>query len=148
MKTGNYKAKCVDVCLGYTKSGSQMIEMLMEAVDEECAGERISCVMSFSGKAAPYTLDRMRLCGWKDLQPIEDVMKNVVEIRVYDDEYEGKVRQKCEIVTPQTSLRTGKDFRMGKRDAAEFLRSLVTPENATPPAKPMRQMGDDEDLPY
>jgi len=146
MKNGDKEATIIDVCLGYAKSGGQQIEFLFE-VEEDGIKDQIGCANSFAGKAAPYTLDKMRRCGWKDLEPVETLIGKRARIRVYDELCDdGVTRQRCEIPLG-ASLRTKPENRMNKREADSFLRSLVQPANAKPATKPMREMGDDDDMP-
>lgn len=146
ISNGKHSAKAVDATLGYAKNTSQQIEILFEICGNDPAkGERISYTGSFSGGAAVYTLQAMRLCGWDTGHPVADVCRNTVEIDVVEEEYNGRMRQKVRVFAPREGLRTPEHARMSSADADSFLASLCGDAPA-PAAKRAREPGEDDDL--
>ncbi len=126
MNNGRCNAKAVDTAMGYSRNGKQQIEILLEAVDGDSAGERISYIGSFSGGAAQYALEAMRACGWESGRPVvAENFPNVVPIEVHEEEYDGKTRQKVRIFTPRKTLVTKIENRMSPIDADAFLASIT-----------------------
>lgn len=148
MNNGHYRAKGVDVTLA-EKNKKQFIEILFEIQEGPSKGERISVYGYFVGGATDITLDMMRLCGWDSGQDIKGVLRNVVEIEVYEETYDGKTSQKAKVVRPRAALSTREQNRMTSAQARDFLDSLCAP---APPnggnGKSVREPGEEDDLPY
>jgi hypothetical protein len=101
MYPSKFRAKAVDVGLGFTNNGNEQIGVVFEVVEGDCAGEEITWYGFFTEKTAQRTIESLRYCGWQgnDLASIdvEDIPK-VVQIVVEEDEYEGKRRLRVQWV--------------------------------------------------
>lgn len=57
--------------------------------------------LSFAPKAQRFSIERLRACGWsgKDVRKLDGIEKNEIDVSIALDQFEGKVRWKCEIMT-------------------------------------------------
>lgn len=103
MQAGTFKARVIDVELGYTDSGNEQVALLFETQ----TGETISWYGTFTEKATPYTIKDLRACGWtgNDLATlgVEDLASDV-EIVVEEDMYNGKSRLKVKWINGANRL--------------------------------------------
>jgi hypothetical protein len=63
--------------------------------------QRRSIVLYFSTASREFSVERLRACGWKgtNIADLTGVDTNDVDIEIRQEEYEGKTRNKYEIMT-------------------------------------------------
>lgn len=135
IKDGSYRAQVIGATFGYTRNQKQQIEILLriEGTDED-----VSCLSSFSGDAAQYTLEKMRTCGWSDSDGTNlGNMRNTVDVVLATKTNEYGTRQEVMIYPPRKpgTLRTPEHARMHEDEAAFMLSSLGVPV-AAPAQRP------------
>lgn len=145
MINGKYSGKVLDACVGHSKAGALQVELLLGTADEqEC-----SCFLSLSGKAMPYTIDKLKFLGLEDGRGPETVIGADVEWELSSEEYNGKQQQRCNIFTRKPGLMTKPADRLTGKEAA----SILFPAAYVPPAQrgngqtQQREPGED-DMPF
>jgi len=97
MEAGTHVARIVSTAIGTTKKGEPQVLIRFE----NDHGEHITWYGYFSHKALPYTLERLKTCGWdavangndvSSLHQSEMLVGNQVELVCEEEEYEGKPR--------------------------------------------------------
>lgn len=134
IKDGSYRGQVIAAAFGYTRNQKQQIEILLK-LD---TGEEVSYFGSFSGKAAQYTLEAMRLCGWSESDGTNlGNMRNVVDVvlATKTDDYGTKQEARIYAPRPAGTLRTRDDARMTDDEAAFLLQANGIPV-ATPAQRP------------
>lgn len=98
IKSGIYKAKVVKGSEEYGESANKTPELLLRVHVPELQRE-LTVVLYFSESASPYSLERLRLCGWKgtDLSDLTGVDENEIEIEVKYEDYQGAPKMKVGI---------------------------------------------------
>lgn len=97
MDEGTYKAKAVDVELGYAQTGTPQVAVLFEVLEGDEAGSRITWYGYFTDGTSQRTIESLRNCGWKgnDLSELEpSLLPDDVQIVVQHQEYNGAMRAK------------------------------------------------------
>lgn len=63
-------------------------------------GETMTVTFPFAGKAPEYSMKKLRMLGWTgdDVTELTGIGANEVDVRVYEETYNGKTQTKCEIV--------------------------------------------------
>ncbi len=107
MKTGIFRGKAVleSVQYGDTSNGHPQIAINMRMrVDDKGEMQDATTFLIFSQESAPYSFERLRRLGWEgsDLTNLKGIDKNEVDVRVWQDTYDGKPQIKCEIGTGGT----------------------------------------------
>jgi hypothetical protein len=103
---------------------------------ENAAGDYITYYGSLSDRALPYTVERLRNCGWEgdDLSTIGSIVGNVADIKVVEDEYNGNVSLKVgSIYKPKNRKPT--DAATVKAIAAQYMGRIaaLAADRAEPP---------------
>ena len=97
---GTYTARAIagSEQYGATKNGT---EQIIIDLDLPSIGRQLSTVLFFSDKAAPYSLERLRACGWHgdDVTQLAGIDANAVPVAVRYEMYDGKEQMKVEIIT-------------------------------------------------
>lgn len=92
MQSGTYIARAVDIDMGFAETGTPQYAVVFKIED---TGEHITWYGFMTEKTAERTLESLRYCGWRGMDPgaieIEDLPEQV-EIVVEEDEYNGNVR--------------------------------------------------------
>lgn len=150
LAVGTYTARAVKGSEQYTadKGGNLMLGLDMQVEGGDAEGSQMTLTMSFSGKAAEYSIKKLRMLGWTgtDVTDLAGIDANAVPVRVYEEEYDGKTRRKIEIVYGGGSFKfkDQADERMKKQFAASLkgLAASIPPQgdhaptqNATGPIK-------------
>jgi hypothetical protein len=89
IKTGIYKARAIDPVKGgyveqaYGKSKSGIPELFLR-VEISSIGRVLTTPLYFSAEAAPYSVSRLRACGWKgeDLSDLTGVDANEIDVDI------------------------------------------------------------------
>ena len=123
---------------GQTKNGNDQIVIDLNLLD---IGEKVSTFLVFTDKAAEYSLDRLRACGWKgdDLSNLDGIDANEVEVEVKYEQYNGETKMKVQIITGggAVKLKDQLDDKGKKAFAAKYrdLAKSVAPKAAAPKAE-------------
>jgi hypothetical protein len=100
MEPGKYRAKATqDVQFGVSANGNLQIAVCFELLSGEHAGRTISWVGTFGdGKSTEITIKALESCGWKGIDPTEDltgITDNEVELVVENETgNDGKIYSK------------------------------------------------------
>lgn len=105
-KVGIYKGRAVKGADGswaqYGKRENGNHELLLNVKLEIDGGALVRTVpLYFSQAAAPYSLERLRALGWKgeNLANLDGIETNEVDVEVTQEQYDGKTRNKYNIMT-------------------------------------------------
>jgi hypothetical protein len=103
MKFGIFKARAVlgTEQFGETSNGHpQLALMFRMKIDDHGSTQEASTFLIFSPESAPYSYERLRACGWEgnDLTDLKGVDKNEVDLKIWEDSYQGKPQVKVEIM--------------------------------------------------
>jgi len=91
-------------------------------------GETMTVTFPFAGKAPEYSMKKLRMLGWTgdDVTALTNIDANEVDVRVYEETYEGKTQTKCEIVFGGGSFKFKNQLDdRGKKAFAAQLRGLA-----------------------
>jgi len=101
--------------------GNLMLAVDMCLLD---SGENVTITLSFAGKAPEYSIKKLRMLGWvgDDIDNLEGIDRNEVEVRIFEDIFEGKPRRKAELVFGGGAFKFENqlDARQKKSFAAQF----------------------------
>jgi hypothetical protein len=102
-KPGIYKGRVVKGTEEYGESPNGNPELYLQIEIPELDNRRFTTVLYFSGDAAPYSVPRLRACGWEgnDISNLEGIDKNEIAIDIgYPiDPGDGKPKRKVQIST-------------------------------------------------
>ena len=150
---GYYKGRAVagSEQFGVTPNGT---DQLVLDVDLPSLGRRVSTILYFSTNAAPYSLEKLRACGWigDDVTDLKGIDANEITLEVKYETYDGKERMKTNISTGggRITLDSPMDAAT-KRGFAARMRALakgapVAPQTSAPkPAPVAPEAPEDED---
>jgi hypothetical protein len=84
LENGRYRARGVEGALGVAKTGTEQVAVLLEVVEGDDMGARITWFGHFTEKATERTLESLRHLGWQgdDITDLSGIERNVVEIVV------------------------------------------------------------------
>lgn len=137
---GRYKAKGILGSQQYGLAGDKETPQI--AIDMALPdGSSITTFLFFSPGAAPYSFQRLTALGWKgkgpqDLVNLTGIDANEVDFEVREEEFDGKVRLKGEILTGPGRVVIEKTV-----DPASFaarVAALTGNTSATAPAGPVK----------
>lgn len=98
---GTYKARAVKGSEQYSpdKNGNLLLGLDLQIEGGDFEGASMTVTLSFSGKAGEYSMKKLRMLGWAgtDVTDLAGVDANAVDVRVYDEEFNGTSRRKMEI---------------------------------------------------
>lgn len=120
MNPGTYKAKAIRAELGESQNGTPFAAVTFRLEDHD---DTIVWYGYITDKTTERTLRSLRIAGWigNDLRTIEgdgSALREVVDLVIQDDEYNGKVRSKVQWVNkPKSSAGFDKEA-LAKRLAA------------------------------
>jgi hypothetical protein len=96
-----HKGKAIAGSQQYGTAGDNNTPQI--AIDFELGENKktVTCFLFFSPAAYPYSIDRLRACGWEgdNLADLKGIDKLVVDLEVTEETYQGKTRTKVEIMT-------------------------------------------------
>lgn len=100
---GTYKGRAVAGSEQYVTSKNGHDQIVIE-LDLHEIGEHCFTYLTFSDKAAAYSMDRLRALGWQgtDLTALKGIDSNEVDVSVTYREFEGKTNMNVDIVTGGT----------------------------------------------
>jgi hypothetical protein len=100
VSAGTYRGRAIAGTeqYGTTSNGNDQIVLDLDLID---LGEKVSTFLVFSDKSAPYSLERLRACGWKgdDLSNLSGIDANEVNVEVKYEMYQGDEKMKVQILT-------------------------------------------------
>lgn len=138
IEPGIYKARAVagSEQYGETSNGNDQIVLNLTLLE---SGDTVSTFLVFSDKAAPYSIDRLRKCGWSgaDLAKLDGIDANEVDVEVKYEEYKGEMKMKVQIITGGTvTLEKQFDAKGKKAFAAKHAALAKATLGAKPAPKP------------
>lgn len=102
MKFGIFKARAVlgSEQYGDTTGGHPQIAINLRMKTEDGSVQEVTTFLIFSAPSAPYSFERLRAMGWEgnDLTSLKGIDKNEVDVRIWEENYEGKPQLKVEIM--------------------------------------------------
>lgn len=146
---GTYRGKAIKGSeqYGQTSNHNDQIVLDLDLLD---IGEKVSTFLVFSDKAAEYSIDRLRACGWSgdDLGNLDGIDANEVEVEVKYETYQGELKMKVQIVTGggRVKLKDQLDDKGKKAFAAKY-RDLAKSVAGAKPAAPAAS-GSEEKLSF
>lgn len=132
MENGTYKAKFVSWDLDTTKNGDDVMLVHLELID---AGEQVTVKLFQSDKAKPYSDQKLIALGWKGKGHPLDGLDNEVDVRISEETYEGKTRQKADIIAGG-ALKVKPFNTMSTTQKNDFLKRLTGVSAANGAKKP------------
>lgn len=109
IKPGIYKGRAIAGQEQYGESTNGKPELLLRFNVPEL-NRQLTAPLYFSAEAAPYSIQRLRACGWEgsDFSNLKGIDKNEVDLSIKYDPFEGKMRMKVEILSGGGTFNTGK----------------------------------------
>jgi hypothetical protein len=98
---GKYKALVTSFEFGESETGKSFIMLTFEVQEGTYAGEVINCWKYLTENTATYTIQSLRVCGWKGSElneEMEGLGELPVEIVVESETYNGKDRLKVKYI--------------------------------------------------
>lgn len=97
---GNYVAKAVNWDFGVSDKGTEYIAVEFMITEGEHAGQRRTWRGFFTDKTAERTIQSLRYCGWAgdNLMQIDDLGKNLVQVVINHESYDGKTFDRISFV--------------------------------------------------
>ncbi len=135
---GTYRGRAIKGSeqYGQTSNGNDQIVIDLDLFE---LGEKVSTFLVFTDKAAQYSLDRLRACGWTgdDLSNLSGIDANEVDVSVKYEMWEGQERMKVQILTgggavklkDQLDDKGKKAFAAKYRDLAKTVAAPKAPES-------------------
>lgn len=122
---------------GQTSKDNDQIVLDLQLLE---LGETVSTFLVFSEKAAPWSMKRLRACGWTgdNLADLTGIDSQEVDVQVRYEEYNGDMKMKVEIVVGGTvTLENQFDDKSKKAFAAKFrdLAKATAPKSGAAPAR-------------
>jgi hypothetical protein len=138
IEAGTYRARAIKGSeqYGQTSNGNDQIVIDLDLLD---LGEKISTFLVFTDKAAQWSLDRLRACGWTgdDLSNLDGIDANEVEVEVAYEMYKGEEKMKVQIRTSGGAVKLKDQLDdKGKKAFAAKYRDLAKSVTAKAPAAP------------
>lgn len=129
---GFYKGRAIGGSEQYAVS-SQGTEQIAIDVDVPSLNRQLTVILHFSDAAAPYTIEKLRACGWQgdDLSNLAGIESNEIDVAIKYDTWEGKTRMKVDISTGGGRIKL--ENTMGeqqKRAFAARMKSVIKGEAA------------------
>ena len=112
-------------------NGNLIIGLDMQLDD----GQTMTVTFPFAGKAPEYSMKKLRMLGWTgdDVTELTGIGANEVDVRVYEETYDGKTQLKCEIVYGGGAFKFKSQLDdRGKKAFAAQLRGLAKSIPAAP----------------
>jgi hypothetical protein len=99
IKAGYYKARGIAGTEqhGHAANGSEQIALELDVALSDQETRRLTTILSFGGKAASYSIERLKALGWDGSDQLRGIDKNEVEVEIKYEEYQGKVSMRVEI---------------------------------------------------
>lgn len=145
---GNYRGRAIKGSeqYGQTKNGNDQIVIDLDLLD---IGEKVSTFLVFTDKAAQFSLDRLRACGWTgdDLSKLDGIDANEVDVEVKYEMYQGQEKMKVQIVTGGGAVKLKDQLDdKGKKAFAAKYKDLAKSVAAKAPAAPKVESTGDIDF--
>lgn len=104
MKYGIFKSRAVLGSEQYGETSNNFPQILLTfrmKIDENGSTQEAGAFLIFSPESAPYSYERLRACGWEgnDLTDLRGIDKNEVDVRVWEESWQGKPQIKVEIMS-------------------------------------------------
>lgn len=98
-QAGFYKAHGIEGSeqQGYAEGGGEQIsvELDVQLSDQEIV--RLTSILSFNGKAAPISIERLKALGWDGSDVLRGINKNEVEVEIKYRIPPGKTEERMEV---------------------------------------------------
>jgi len=121
MKAGRFKGRGLKGSAQYGESEGGNLQIAVDLNVPEL-GRTVTCFLSFTQAAYPYSVDRLRAMGWQghDIMDLDGIDANEVDLDIFEDVYQGKKNWKVEIVSGPGKVAMKKAV-----DKSEFARRLA-----------------------
>ena len=99
---GTYRARAIAGEEEYAVSGSGGEQIIIPLdVNDGATVHRMRTYLAFAGKAGPFSIARLRACGWTgtDVTCLSGIDRNEVDVEVKEEAFQGKMRTIVEIVS-------------------------------------------------
>jgi len=101
IENGMYTARAIFGSEQYSadSKGELLLAIDMQFEGGEAEGTVMTATLSFSGKAAEYSVKKLRAMGWtgNDVSNLDGIDATPVQVRVFTETFDGKSTQKCDI---------------------------------------------------
>lgn len=117
---------------------------------ENPAGDYITDYQSLSDRALPYTVEKLRTCGWKgdDVSDLSSCVGNKVSALLKNDTYNGVTRLKVAKIKPCRSGMKKADIGEAKAIAAAYMSRIAALSIPSADPRPEPPPVDDESVPF
>ena len=134
--------------LDTTKNGDEVMLVDVELIE---TGEVVTIKLYQSEKAKPHSDAKLIALGWKGREHGLENMTNEVDVVIKDEEYQGKVTRKADIMAGGMKIRPFNAMNSTQKN--DFLKRLtgVSASNGVAKkaaAKPEKSDADDIDIPF
>lgn len=105
---GDFGAEVVAAALTVAQgTGTEQVAVqfrFMEGADE---GSTITEYLALSDAALPYTVEKLRTCGWTgdDISVLDMLVGTRVRLKVVHEDYQGKTRARVRFINPWRELK-------------------------------------------
>jgi hypothetical protein len=100
IQAGTYKGRAVagSAQYGHTSNGNEQIALDLSV---PALGRTLTTFLYFSDAAAPWSLERLKACGWAgdNVTDLAGIDKNEIDIQVKYEEWNGQPKLRVEILT-------------------------------------------------
>lgn len=85
-------------------SEAQNAQVALDFAILSLGGFKVTVALSFAPNALPYSIERLRACGWqgKNIRQLDGVDRNEIDLELFYDTFNGRQRLKAEIRTSST----------------------------------------------
>jgi len=96
---GYYKARGIagSEQFGYAKEGGEQVSVGLEVKISEKQTVQLSTIMSFSGGAVPYSIERLKALGWTGGDTLEGIDANEVTVQLFYETPPGKSQEQLKV---------------------------------------------------
>jgi hypothetical protein len=106
IKAGYYKARGIAGTEqhGFAASGGEQISLELDVALSDQETRRLTTILSFGGKGAPYSIERLKALGWDGSDQLRGVDKNEVDVEI---KYESNPNKPDDPLQMRVEIKTG-----------------------------------------
>lgn len=143
---GEFLAEVVSGTLAVAQTGTEQAAMQFRFLEGDNQGQTISEYLALSDAALPYSIPKLRVCGWTgdDVSDLSMCTGTKVRLVIKHEEYMGKVRARVQFINKVREL---PKLEEGKRmSIAEKLKAKIAAIEAQ--AGATQGGGGDDNVPF